>query len=153
MIRYRRTVAWCAAAFAVGALAWAALGGRPHGEAVSARQDEAWTSPLPARASLAATDAVWEKRHPWGAPPSDPASQAPELVAIPVGTTATSGKLLAVFLAPDGSVLRLGRGDAIAGGGHVDAVTQFHVSWTDAHGTKHEQELLADPLPTQASSP
>jgi hypothetical protein len=142
-----------AAAFAVGALAWVVFGARPQADAAASRRADAWASPLPAPAPLAATDAIWEKRHPWGAPPVDPATQVPEPVAIPVGTTLASGKLLAVFLAPDGNVLRVGPGAAIAGGGHVDAVSQFHVSWTDAHGTKHEQELLADPLPTQASSP
>jgi hypothetical protein len=148
-----RMAAWGTAAFAAGVLAWAAFGGRPQADSAAARRDEAWTLPLLVPPPRATADATWENRHPWGAPPVDPAAKAPEPVAIPVGTTVASGRLLAVFMAPDGGILRLAPGDAIAGGGRLDALTQFHVSWTDAHGTKHEQELLADPLPTQASSP
>lgn len=147
--------AWLIAGLACGALAWFAFGNGPHPDAANRTAAETWALPSAAAPELAAADAVWKKRHPWGVPPAEAsaAAAAPVPVAIPVGTTRADGRLVAVFILPDGSVGRVKPGAAIAGGGRLDSVTQFHVAWTDARGTKHEQELLADPLPTQVSPP
>jgi hypothetical protein len=147
--------AWLGAGLACGALAWFAVGAGPQADAGNGAGAESWALPPAASLELADADAVWKKRAPWGAPPAaaEAPGAAPVPMAIPVGTTRADGRLLGVFVAPDGSTVRLKPGDAIPGGGHLDALTQFHVSWTDARGTKHEQELLADPLPMQASSP
>jgi hypothetical protein len=144
-----------AAGLACGALAWIAFGQGPRPDANGRGGDEAWALPADAALELAPADAVWNRRFPWGAPPPPPdaAPAAPEPMAIPVGTARADGRLMAVFVVPDGSTVRLKPGDALPGGGRLDAVTQFHVTWTDARGTKHEQELLADPLPLQVSVP
>lgn len=147
--------AWLVAGLGCGALAWFAFGNGPRPDAGNLPTAGAWALPPIVAPELAAADKVWKKRHPWGVPPaaaSAPAA-APVPLAIPVGTTRAGGRLLAVFLLPDGSIGRLSPGAAIAGGGRLDSVTQFHVAWTDARGTKHEQALLADPLPTQVSPP
>lgn len=141
------------AALACGALAWVVLGSDPVRDATNPVPGETWALPIAAVADLGKIEEVWKQRHPWGAPPAAAAEQAPlpEPRAIPVGTALTDGKLFAVFMAPDGSLARLKPGDTINGGGRLETVTRFHVSWTDSRGTKYEQELLADPLPTQVS--
>lgn len=155
MTRGWQSLAWIGVALACGAMASLLFGYGPQRVESGPAPEDAWSLPDTDPAGSGRADAVWEQRQPWGAPPAPAAAEAgmPEPVAIPVGTAVVAGKLLAVFLSPDGSVVRLKPGDAISSGGRVDAVTRFHVAWTDARGTKHEQELLADPLPTQVSLP
>jgi len=153
MIAWYRPAIALGACFLLGALSWFALGGDPDAEVSGASQDIAWVPPAISRGSLDISDAVWQERDPWGATPSGPAP-GEELAppsAIPVGTTRTGGEWLAVFLAPDGSTLRLRQGDALPGGGSVEKVTEFDVAWTDPLGNRQEQHLLTDPLPPQAN--
>lgn len=155
MSRPLHSLAGVVLAFVLGMLGWFTFGTGPQASAAAPAQGDGWALPVAAAAKLDAPAKVWEKRQPWGPPPAvaQDAAAVPEPVAIPVGTATANGRLVAVFLSPDGSVVRVRPGQEIAGGGRLVAVTRFHVSWTDARGTKHEQELLADPLPSQVPLP
>lgn len=136
----------------MGGLAWFVLGAGPQTGDASGREDAAWSLPVEPSPDLAAADAIWDLRLPWGARPVQPGGVEEVIpMSIPVGTTRAGGELLAVFLAPDGSTSRVRAGEDLAGGGRVEAVTEFNVSWIDPRGAKHEQRLLADPLPSQAT--
>lgn len=156
MNRWLRSLAGVLFAFALGMAAWFAIGSGPRSTLAAApARTDAWRLPAATALPLEGPRQVWGKRQPWDPPPAmaGEASDVPEPVAIPVGVAVADGKPVAVFLSPDGTLARLKPGQSIADGGRVDAVTRFHVSWTDARGTKHEQELLADPLPSQVALP
>ena len=149
-----RPLAAGAACVVAGALAWFAFGTGPAVVSPSGAGEGGWQLRPDATRNLAASEALWSERHPWGAVAADPAEEAEAQPppAIPVGTARDGDGLLAVFLVPDGTTSRLRAGDEIPGGGRVDAVTESEVSWTDPRGGRHEQRLLVDPLPTQANS-
>ena len=154
MTPWIRPLAGVAACVVAGALAWFAFGAGPDIVSPSGPGEGGWQLRADTARDVAASEAVWSRRHPWGAVAAGPAegAEAQPPPAIPVGTTRDGDALLAVYLAPDGTTTRLRAGEDIPGGGRVDAVTETNVSWTDPRGGRHEQRLLVDPLPTQAKS-
>lgn len=148
-----------AAAFLLGALAWWQAGSGPEGAASRPALRVNWQLRAVEKQDLAAVDAVWKERAPWGAPAgataSGEAEPAPPPPSIPVGVVVVGRGFRAVFVTPGADEVRVRAGDRLPDGGRVTAVSRFRIDWIDAQGTKHEQELLSDPLlsvPT-ASSP
>lgn len=146
--------AWLiAAALLLGGLAFLGLGDGPGSQAGTVPTHVDWRLPAAPAQELAAADGVWVARAPWGAPPKPVDAIPPPPPPIPVGVVASGKAFRAVFVTLGGPEVRVKAGDALPDGGRVTAVSRFHVSWIDGQGTKHEQELLADPLPTQNPIP
>jgi len=151
MTAVRRQLLLALAALAIGVAAFLAFGRKPAAGTGPAGAGVDWTLPSPAAVELAAADEVWLSRAPWGAPPpSADAAPPPPPPPVPVGVVASGKVLRAIFVVPGGPGIRAGAGDALPDGGRVLKVSRFHVTWVDGQGTKHEQELLADPLPQVA---
>lgn len=126
-------------------------GGLPRTDAPRNGARAEWSLPAPAKPALASADRIWEERAPWGAPPPPPPppEPPPPPPPVPVGI-AGAGKrgLHAIFVVPGTTgELRVRPGGRLPDGGRVLSVTRFRVVWRDGGGTRHEQELLADPLP------
>lgn len=152
MTRTLRRILLALVALALGAAAFLAFGHKPGAGATQAAAGVDWSLPSPAAVELAAADEVWMSRAPWGAPPgSTNAEPPPPPPPVPVGIVASGGKFRALFVVPGGAETRAGAGDALPDGGRVLEVSRFRVTWVDGQGTKHEQELLADPLPQVAT--
>lgn len=149
-----RRAALLVAAWLLGGLAFLALGAGPGTRTGAPGAHVDWRLPAAPAQELAAADEVWTLRAPWGAPakPAD-AAPPPPPPPVPVGVVASGGVFRAVFVTPGGPEVRVKAGDALPDGGRVTAVSRFHVSWIDGQGAKHEQELLADPLPKQNAIP
>ncbi len=145
------------AALVLGGLAFLALGPGPDPESVGAQVHVDWRLPAAPARELGAADKVWTKNAPWGGRPAKAAAGQDAKPAppplLPVGVVATAGGFRAVFIAAGGPETRAKAGDTLPDGGRVTKVSRFHVSWIDGQGTKHEQELLADPLPRQNPIP
>lgn len=144
-----------AAAAIAGALAWFALGAAP-GSVVPARPGNVkWTLPRDRPQELAALDKVWERRAPWRGAAAVAADEAPPPPPpfLPVGVVGAGKAAQAIFVAAGGPEVRVKPGDSLPDGGKVTRVSPFRVGWIDAKGAKHEQELFADPLPTQNAKP
>lgn len=148
-----------AAAFLLGALAWWLVGPGPDRAASRPGLHVDWQLPDVEKQELAAADAVWKQRAPWGsqagATGAGEAEPAPPPPSTPVGVVAAGKGFRAVFVTPGADEVQVKAGDRLPDGGRVIAVSRFRIGWIDAQGTKHEQELLSDPLlsvPT-ASSP
>lgn len=138
------------APLAAGAVGFMLLGNGPGQAPADFGREVDWVLPSPDARELQGADEVWSTQVPWGArqvsagSPEVPDAAPPPML---VGVVAANGGFRAVFLLPQGGEARFAPGESLPGGGRVDEVTRFVVRWTDARGTQHEQELLADPLP------
>ncbi|MDQ2702906.1 MAG: hypothetical protein M3Y70_08900 [Pseudomonadota bacterium] len=156
MMAWPRSVILPCAALAIGGLAFLLLGPGPGPQSASGLAHVDWQLPDPPARELDAPDKVWTGRAPWGGGAARPGADAeppPPPPLVPVGVVASGQGFRAVFIAAGGPEVRVKAGDTLPDGGQVTAVSRFHVSWIDGQGTKHEQELLADPLPRQNKSP
>lgn len=144
-----------AAAAAAGALAWFALGDAPGGVVPARAANVKWTLPRDRPQELAALDKVWEGRAPWRSTAAVVAAEAPPPAPpwLPVGVVGSGKAAQAIFVAAGGPEVRVRPGGSLPDGGKVTRVSPFRVDWIDAKGAKHEQELFADPLPTQNATP
>lgn len=142
------------AALLLGAVGYLLLGGGPDSATLREDVEVDWEIPVAPSGELSAADEVWNLRAPWGERPAnvdagdaEPAPPPPRLV----GVVAEAGAFHAVFIIEGAGETRVKAGDRLPGGGRVIAVSRFQVTWTDGQGTRHEQELLADPLPPAAT--
>lgn len=97
---------------------------------------------------LAAADAPWEARAPWGAAPEpeEPPAPPPPPPPVPVGIVGTGRAQQALFRIDGTSDLRLGVGGALPDGGRVLAIEGMKVTWIDGAGQRHERRMFIDPL-------
>lgn len=155
MSGWMRVAAGAVLAAVLGGVA-AYRGGLPAsgGEPRSVGSD--WRLPAPAKPALEPADRVWAERAPWGAPPPPPPTPEPPPPPrpAPVGIVAAGKGFHAIFVVP-GSMgeLRVRPGGRLPDGGRVLSVSRFRVVWRDGEGNRHEQELLADPLPIVRTVP
>ncbi len=139
------------ASLAAGGLGFLALGSGPDPAAAATQPQAAWRLPIPPRGNLAAADAVWKKRAPWGAPPSTETEKPP--VWLPAGIVGVGSTAYAVFVATGEPEVRIRPGGRLPDGGKVLQISRSRLSWIDAQGAKHEREMLADPLPNPMNTP
>jgi len=157
MSAWMRAGAGMLVAAALGALL-AYRSGLPRTDDSGAVRQPAWRLPQGGTPALKAPDLVWAERAPWGAPPPPPVPPPPPPPPppMPVGVIASGPRhFQALFVVP-GQPLehRVRAGGRLPDGGRVLSVTRFRVVWRDGKGERHEQELLADPLPlTGAGGP
>lgn len=141
------------AALLLGALAWLLIGNGP--DLAAARQDgmAGWTLPAATGPDLAAAQAAWQTRPPWGTTAAETAAaEAAEAAArpVPVGVVVEDDGLAALFVTAGGNPQRLHEGDPLPGGGQVTAIARNRVGWTDADGNARQRELFVDPLTPSA---
>lgn len=149
----RRALAFLAAALA-GSLAWLAFGTPPGSVAPPQTTDVRWSLPGGDAQELQGPDKVWEERAPWRTTAA-PAVEVPPPPPpyLPVGVVGTGPAAQAIFVAAGSPEVRVKPGDSLPDGGRVTRVSPFRVAWKDAKGAEHEQQLFADPLPTQNTNP
>jgi hypothetical protein len=141
-------------ALLLGGGAFVLLGDGPGSQAGAHQGGGGWSLPAAPSRELAGPDGVWASRAPWGRPEAERTEAAPPPPPWrPVGVVANGRTFRAVFVTPGNPETVAGAGDKLPDGGRVLAVSRFHVTWTDGQGNKREQELLADPLPRQNTTP
>lgn len=138
-------------ALLVGTLGYALLGNSPRSSAARVTPKGAWALPVQSAPDLAAAQALWSTRPPWGAAAAGQTAQAAVPSAIPVGVVMDRGGLQAVFALPGAIPFHVREGDPLPGGGQVTAISRTQVTWTDAAGNTRQRELLVGPVPSTTS--
>lgn len=132
----------------VGAAGYLLLGQGPRGVDAGPDMAATWRVPGHAGPDIASAQAIWQQRHPWGAPAAGelaeggPAHRDPAQPTV-IGVAIEGGQPLALFVLPGQPLLRLPVGAGLPGGGEVVDVTPTAVEWTGPDGTRHRQALLA----------
>lgn len=140
-----------AAALVLGALGYLLLGNGPADSARRGDVETAWSLPASPAVDLAAAQALWAERAPWGAAASGKVEEPPPPQALPVGVVVQPDGLEALFALPGEIPVAVREGGALPGGGQLESVSRTEVTWTDASGQSRTHELFVDPLPTQAT--
>lgn len=148
---WRRTLP-VAGPLLAGALAYLLLGAGPRANLARTVAPAGWALPAETAPDLAAADALWAQRAPWGAAAGAGPDGESVPVVVPVGVVAVRDGFEALFAVPGAPLLRVREGDALPGGGSVTAITRGQVSWTDSAGQARQRELLVDPDPGAASA-
>lgn len=141
-----------AAAFAVGAGAYLALGASPEKVVPRPPVDSEW-KPVEARVQdQALADARWSEHSPWGAVPKPPEAPPPPPPPPPmaVGIVKTARGQEAIFTVHDAGEIRVAPGDYLPGGGRLLRISGLRITWVDAKGQKQEREMFAVFKPTSA---
>lgn len=134
----------------VGALGYLLLGNGPRSTATKATTQAPWALPAADAPDMAAAEALWTTRPPWGAAVAAQTAEAPVPTAAPLGVVMTRDGFRAVFALPGAIPFMVRPGDPLPGGGSVTEVSRAKVSWTDAAGTTQQRELLTDPAPPRS---
>ena len=137
-------------ALLLGILGNLLFGASPRKVKPLAAADPDWQPVAMRVPDLAALDATWEARAPWGAMPRpvEPPPPPPPPPPAPVGIVGTGAARQAIFLVHGSSELRLGVGGVLPDGGQVLEISAMKVTWTDGAGQTHERRMFLDPLPT-----
>lgn len=147
MIR-RRELSFLAAAFAVGSLANLLFGPSPDAIAQLPPDKNEWAVPGADLPDLAALDAGWEARAPWGARPRAPeaAPVPPPPPPAPVGIArGRKGQQEVIFLVADQGAVRVAPGESLPDGGRLLRVSGMRVTWIDGEGQEQQREMFLDP--------
>ena len=141
-------------AFLFGAFANLLLGPSPRAVTPVVPAETAWQVLGMRVPDLAAADAGWEARAPWGAAPKpvEPPPPPPPPPPMPVGVVGSGGTRQAIFLIAGAGELRLGVGGVLPDGGRVLEIGAMKVIWVDGAGERHERRMFIDPLQLPAGN-
>lgn len=132
------------AAFVVGALGSLLVGTGPRSSAGGDGGQAPWALPAAQDLDLAAADAVWADRHPWGEPPLSAAEAAAQekTAAVPVGVVKHGSGLRALFSLGGALPVAVEPGGQTPDGGTVASIAPTVVTWKDAEGQAMRVELF-----------
>ncbi len=113
---------------------------------------EPWVPLSAGMPDLAAADATWDARAPWGAPPKPVEAEAPPPPPpVPVGMVGTGQARQAIFLVNGADDFRGGVGAALPDGGRILAISGMMVNWVDGAGKVHSRRMFIDPVQPPAT--
>lgn len=142
-------------ALLLGILGNLLFGASPRKVKPLAAADPDWQPVAMRVPDLAALDATWEARAPWGAMPRpvEPPPPPPPPPPAPVGIVGTGSAKQAIFMIHGVGEVRVGAGDMLPDGGRVLEVSAMSVVWNDGDGVRQERRLFLEPvdLPPSAS--
>ncbi|WP_411834122.1 hypothetical protein [Pseudoxanthomonas mexicana] len=132
------------------------LGASPAAVVPTALAEPEWVAPSIRSPDLAAEDAVWEARAPWGAVPKpvEAPPPPPPPPPVPVGIVRGAHGAEAIFLIHGSGELRIRIGGQLPDGGRLLGISGMQVAWVDGEGQRHRRRLFLDPMqPSGADQP
>lgn len=152
MSQYSRTLFILGLGLLLGVAANFLFGPSPATMDSIAPVKEPWVPLSAGMPDLAAADANWEARAPWGAPPKPVETEAPPPPPpVPVGIVGTGRAKQAIFLVNGVDDFRGGVGADLPDGGRILAISGMMVNWVDGAGTVHSRRMFIDPVQPPAT--
>ena len=146
--QHRRTLVFAVAAFALGGLVNLLLGPSPGAATPQPQAEAEWRLRGAEVPDMAALDAGWETRAPWGAAPKpvEAAAAPPPPPPAPVGIVrGRQGRQEVIFLAADVGTVRVAPGESLPDGGRLLRVSGMRVTWVDGDAQEQQRAQVSDP--------